>query len=126
MGWGGGITSSKENSAPGVSLEALLGVPRPLLFLWLSHHEKGISDGREIVQQGSQAVAVRHDLPPNSIVRHVAVESKKSEEEMTCRGESKLFHLSRKFQDISPWRLFKENRGPLSRRNFCLGQVAIV
>ena len=85
--------------------------------MWLSHHEKGIPDGRAAIQQGSQAVAVRHDLTPKSIVRHVAVEPEKSEE-MMSRGESKLFHLLQNFQDLCPGRLFKENRGPLLGRNF--------
>ena len=42
-----------------------------------------------------------------------------------CRGEFNLFNLSQKFKDLSPWRLFKENRGLLSRRNFWLGRIAI-
>ena len=54
----------------------------------------------------------------------MAVEPEKSEDIM-CRGEFKLFSLSQKFEDLSPWRLFKENRGLLSRRNFWLGQIAI-
>ena len=69
------MTSSKGNHAPGVSLEAFLGVPQSLLFLWFSHHEEGIPDSREVFQQGSQAIAICHDLTPKGVVRHVAVES---------------------------------------------------
>ena len=55
----------------------------------------------------------------------MSVEPEKSKEEIMCRGEFNLFNLSQKFEDLSPWRLFKENRGLLSRRNFWLGQIAI-
>ena len=55
----------------------------------------------------------------------MSVEPEKSKEEIMCRGEFNLFNLSQKFKDLSPWRLFKENRGLLSRRNFWLGRIAI-
>lgn len=85
VGYRGGVKSSKGNYTPGVSLEALLGVSQPFLFLWLPHHEKGVPDGGEIFQQGSQAIAVCHNLTTKSIVRHTAVEPEKSEEMMSTK-----------------------------------------
>lgn len=84
-GVGGLVKSFKGNYTPGVSIEALLGVSQPFLFLWLPHHEKGVPDGREIFQQGSQAIAVCHDLTPKSIVRHTIVEPEKPEEMISRR-----------------------------------------
>lgn len=81
----GAVKSSKGNYTPGVSLEALLGVSQPFLFLWLPHHEKGVPDGREVFQQGSQAIAVCHDLTPKSIVRHTTVEPEMSGEMISRR-----------------------------------------
>lgn len=85
-----GVKSSKGIYTPGVSLEALLGVSQPFLFSRLPHNEKGVPDSREIFQQGSQAIAVCHDLTPKSIVRHTAVQSEKSEE-MISRRWTKVF-----------------------------------
>lgn len=112
--WGLGKRGSRSERTytPGVNLEVFLGVPQPFLLLRLSHHEEGVPDGGELVQLCSQAVTVCHDLTPESIVRHAAVQPESAERMMSPRRTQLARSPPRTSRINCPRGIVKEVRVP--------------